>query len=136
AISLLPQLYRSLGRDDDERAALAESLDRLQRSLALNPDDPRALYKGAYVLAVFGQKERGLEWAERALAMDPTDAGTWYNVACLYARVGDTDAALEKLARAIEHGFAHAEWVLNDGDFLELRKDPRFTALLEGMTAQ
>jgi adenylate cyclase len=134
AVSLLPPLYRALGRGDAEQAALVESLARVQRSLELNPDDARALYKGAYVLVMFGQRERGLEWAERAIAMDPGDAGTWYNVACLYARMGERDAALEKLEKAVKLGFAHREWILNDGDFLALRSDRRFVALLDNMT--
>jgi adenylate cyclase len=134
AVSLLSSLYHALGKADAVQASLVETLERVQRGLELNPDDPRALYKGAFVLVMRDQKERGLEWAERAIAIDPEDAGTWYNVACLYARMGEPDAALEKLEKAVKLGFAHREWILNDGDFLALRSDRRFVALLDNMT--
>lgn len=135
ALGLLASIYHAQGRNADEDAVIRESHERVKRHLALNADDARALYFGAGQLMHLGDRQRALEWSERAIAIDPSDAGTWYNVACLYARAGESDAAIDRLYKAVEMGWAHREWLLNDGDLITLRDQPRFKQLVARMPA-
>jgi TolB-like protein/Flp pilus assembly protein TadD len=129
--SLLAMTYTALGRPDAALAAYADALQVIERHLELYPDDARALYFGASSLVALDQRERGLEWARRAVEIDPADAGIIYNVAGVYALAGDTEAALDYLERAAGLGMLHKDWLVHDGDFLELHGHPRFRALLE-----
>ncbi len=54
----------------------------------------------------------------------------YYNLG-LYASDRDTDGALDCLEKAVELGFAHRAWLLNDADLRSLHEEPRFQALLE-----
>jgi hypothetical protein len=45
----------------------------------------------------------------------------------------DPDQALGCLEKAVELGFAHREWLLNDADLKPLQTEPRFRALLDRM---
>ena len=134
ALTLLGFTYRTMG--DQERAAEASerALERLERHLAHNPDDPRAIYLSADALAGMGEDEEALRRAERAASLDPDDPYTVYGLACVYSQLGETDKALTALEAAIEHGFGHKAWVVNDSDFNALHEDSRFQALLERMS--
>ena len=133
ALFLATSSYRSLGQLDKMKEAAREGLRRAERHLELNPRDVRALYLGAGALEMQGDVEKGLEWATRALALEPEDAGTYYNIACFYAIVGDPEKAIECLEKALHHGFAQKEWLVNDSDLDPLRANPRFQSLLNSM---
>ncbi len=53
-----------------------------------------------------------------------------YVVAKLYAKMGIPDRSLEYLRKALEEGYKNIGDVYKDAEFSELRKDPRFTALM------
>jgi len=53
-----------------------------------------------------------------------------YVLAKLYAKMGATDRSLQYLRRAMEEGYKDINNVYKDAEFAELRKDPRFTALM------
>jgi tetratricopeptide (TPR) repeat protein len=53
-----------------------------------------------------------------------------YVLAELYAKQGLTDRSLECLRRALEEGYKHADDAFSDAAFAQLRKDPRFVALM------
>ncbi len=53
-----------------------------------------------------------------------------YVMAKLYAKMGLPDRSLEHLRRAMEEGYRNIEDVYKDAEFAELRKDPRFSALM------
>ena len=69
----------------------------------------------------------------RALALEPGNVGTLYNAACAFSQLGKLDRALDYLESALRKGFAHREWMENDGDLDPLRAHPRFIALLASM---
>ncbi len=129
----LAQAYASLGRRQDEMKARLASVDVLQRYLAMNPHDTRALIIGATQLCIIGEQEKGLELAERALGQDENEPAVLYNAACFYALKGDIDRSLELLARAVELGWRNHDWLETDSDLDSLRTDPRFIALLKKM---
>lgn len=133
APSLLAMTLRSLGRAEESKAVRRRTVQVVEKHLELHPDDARAYYLGAINLCELGEQERGLEWAGRALAMDPEDSGVLYNVACVYALQGQAEKSLECLESAVQHGFAHKEWIEHDSDLDSIRNHPRFQALLAKM---
>ena len=133
APTLLRQVYRSLGREDDAQAAARRALKRAEEHLELNPDDTRALNLGCASLIEAGDKQRAMRWAERSLAIDGDNPDTLYNLACSYALMGESGRALDCLERANLRGMSIAEWAENDSDLVSLHDEPRFQALMKSL---
>jgi hypothetical protein len=55
----------------------------------------------------------------------------YYNLACLYSIKGDADNGLKNLEKSFVAGYANYKWLATDGDLTNLRKDPRYKALVE-----
>jgi adenylate cyclase len=134
SLSLLSSVYRAMGKNIEGHITDAAAFERIQRHLSLNPDDARALYMGANRLISMGEDKRAIEWLERALRMDPEDAVTRYNVACTYANLNLEDQAFDALEAAVNLGWAHREWLMNDGDWAEYREHPRYVKTIERLT--
>jgi non-specific serine/threonine protein kinase len=133
ALQLLPQIYRTLGREDEVREASERRLALAERLLELDPDDVQTLLYGANALATLGERERSLEWAARVLEIDTDDALVLYNIACFYSLAGQIKPALEALERSYEAGLADPEWMRQDSDLDNLRGEARYQALIERM---
>ncbi len=134
--TFLRQIYRSLGRERDAKAAAGHALERAKQHLELYPDDTRALNLGAAALVERGDKELAMEWAERSLAIDGDNPDTLYNIACSYALMDEPDRALDCLERANLQGMSIAGWAENDSDLDSLRGNPRFQALMADLKDQ
>lgn len=132
----LRQVYRSLGREEDAKAAALRGLMSAEQHLELYPDDTRALNLGCAGLVEQGNKEKAMQWAQRSLAIDGDNPDTLYNLACSYALMGELDAALDCLDRASLQGTSIAEWAENDSDLVPLHNEPRFKALMAGLKDQ
>jgi len=130
AASLLVAVYHGLGKPAEAEATERRALRLTERHIELHPDDPRALYLGAGILARMGDHERSLEWARRALAIDPDESGILYNVACVYALLGRTEDAIGCLEKVMTHETFYKNWAAKDSDLDSLRADPRFQAIL------
>ncbi|HKD79856.1 MAG TPA: tetratricopeptide repeat protein [Candidatus Angelobacter sp.] len=129
SLSLRGLCFRALGRKVEARQAFTETLERVERHLQLHPDDVRAVYMKSGALCGLGQNELALEWADRALAMDPEEPSVLYNVACDYALLGHTEKAIDCLAKSLDQGFGHTEWIEHDPDLASVRAHPRFLCL-------
>ncbi len=130
AVSLLVPVYHGLGRPAEAAATEKRSLLLIEKHTENHPDDPRALYLGAGILARIGDHAKSYDWARRALAIDPEETSILYNVACVYALLGKTEDALQCLGKVMEHGTFFKNWAAKDSDLDSLRFDPRFHALL------
>jgi serine/threonine protein kinase/Flp pilus assembly protein TadD len=130
AVSLLVAIYHGLGRAAEAEAAQRRALHLTERHIDSHPDDPRALYLGAGMLARMGDHGKSFEWARRALAIDPEETSILYNVACVYALLGRTEDALNCLGKVMELGTFYKNWAAKDSDLDSLRSDARFQALL------
>ena len=133
SLCLLIQIYRSLGRDQDEQEAARRGIERAERELTLHPDNPRPAYLGAAALVTLGQTDRAKEWLNRTLAIDPDDILTQYNAACIYSRLGDSEAAFDLLERLLPHAGHELKtgWIKHDSDLDPLRGHPRYQKILE-----
>jgi adenylate cyclase len=133
ALILLIQIYRSLGRDADQKSAAQRGVERAERDLTLHPDNPRSAYLGAAALVVLGENDRAREWLSRALAIDPHDIWTQYNAACIYTNLGDIERAFDVLERVLPHAGYELKhgWIKHDSDLDPLRNHPRYQKILE-----
>jgi adenylate cyclase len=128
--SLLAQSLTMLGRLEEAHAASQEAIRRVERVLALNPVDGRALSLGSMALLADGQAERALHWSQKALDLYPEDMSALVCATCLRARTGQKEKALETFERLVALGWGKRDWVDHDPDYDSLRDDPRFQTLV------
>ena len=129
SLLLLAQSLRIMGKDNVQDV-IRKGISKARKQLELNPEDVRALSLGAGSLYDLGEKQEAFEWIHRAFSLYPDDAGTLFNAACLYAKDGNKDQALILLERAFAKGYGNKEWIEKDPDYVSLRNEPRFKALL------
>src|SRR6202521_423107 len=130
AVSLLVNVYHGLGLAAESAATEQRALQLTERHIDSHPDDPRALYLGAGILARIGDQGRSLDWARRALAIDPEETSLLYKLAVVYALLGRSEDALSCLGKVMEHGTFYKNWAAKDSDLDSIRSDTRFHALL------
>ena len=106
-----------------------------ERQIRLSPDDSRSWSLGSGALATLGRTEDAVNWAERALSADPdySSPSTTYNVACTFALCGEDERALDVLEKLSRSATLYRDWIENDADFDNIRENPRFEALLDGI---
>ena len=134
-LATLPQVYRSLGRNDDVLQVSRTLADILQQSLEVNPDDVNELLRLATARLALGEREQALATTERVLELADEDAIVIYNAACLFSLASETEKAMDTLERSVEAGFADADWMQHDSDLDAIRDLPRFRNLLARMKA-
>jgi adenylate cyclase len=129
-LGLVPAALDAIGERARAEAVSVEAAEGLRHQVELDPDNVRALYMLASILARLGKRDAGMPYLERALQLRPDDYATLYNAACYYSLAGDTDRALTLLERACRSGGGNREWIERDNDLAALRGNPRFDALL------
>ncbi len=129
SVILMAQSLRMLGREDDAKAANKEAVSRVERVVALNPMEGRALSLGAMALFFDGQVERAMEWTRRSLELYPDDLSALFNATCLHAKAGYKEEALDLIERAFKRGWGKRDWLERDPDYDSLRDHPRFQRL-------
>jgi len=131
ALGIAAACYRSLGRHDELGAAAHRALERVEKEIALHPDNARAMALGAIALAHLGEKERAKEWASRAVTIELDDAGDQYNIACAFAQMGEPDQALDLLEISVRTAPPkNLAQIRRDPDLMPLHGDPRYRALI------
>jgi hypothetical protein len=79
-----------------------------------------------------GTSSRDFAEARKQVETRPQDSGAAYNLARVYASLDMIEEAFEWLGKALKLGFENIQFVREDPVLLGLKKDPRFTAMLEG----
>jgi adenylate cyclase len=124
-------MLRSLGRDEEVKAAARKTVELAERELVSNPEDPRPAVAGALALLELGEIERAKEWATRAQAIEAEDTVAVYNLACVSSHLGNADAAFDLLERVIQnHRPLWRHWIENDSDLDGIRNHPRYAKFL------
>ena len=126
-----------------------KAIHRYEKAILLDPD--AASYYSNLAAAYFSSKkyaEAALNYG-KAIELDPdifertSRAGVQaqisspqdlarfdYVMAKLYAKMGVADRSLKYLRKAMEEGYKDIGDVYKDGEFAQLRKDPRFAELM------
>lgn len=144
-----PDAYNNLGVIYYEEKKYGKAISHYEKAIKLKQDS--ASYFSNLGAAYFSKKQfdKAAEYYGQALQLDPDvferssrsgvsaqlpspedRAHYSYVMAKLYAKAGALDRSLECLRRALEEGYKGIEEVYKDSEFIELRKDPRFTQLM------
>jgi adenylate cyclase len=135
---MLTSSYAAVGDSQGTLRAAQRALTRADRALAQDPNNGAVTAYSVLALAALGEAERGKERIDRALLIDPDNLGMRYNFACaLLVHLRETDAALDLLGPVFEK---MAIGLLNhakaDPDFVPLRDNPRFKAMIAAAEAR
>lgn len=127
--------YLALGmmsRCDPDRLAWAQlAFERLERVIALQPENPAPLARAAVVLVHLRKEAQAFSWIHRALTIDPEDPVTCYNAAAVYSLSGDQETALYYLDATLQRSSEVALAIIRyDGDLDALRSHPGYEAAL------
>jgi len=129
ATALRATSLRSVGTEEEIRAASEHSIKVAERYLVLNPDDVLAMSRVANDLICLGETEKGLKLVERAYSINP--AVCRYNVACANMVAGNTERALNLLEEHAKAGGVHVDWLEADSDWDAVRDHSQYKAILE-----
>ena len=130
-LSLATLSYMALKRHDDANSARRRALERIEKEIALRPDNSGALVHGAIALAYLGERERARQWASRAQAIEPDDLMDHYNLACALAQMNDAEQALDILESVAQKSRPEmVNWMKRDTDLIPLHDHPRYKALI------
>jgi len=130
------QAYRTLGRDGEAGGAARRALERIEREIAVHPENALALSFGACMFAQLGDRDRAKEWVSRALMAEPNDPMARYNLACGLAQMGETEQALDLLECAHKTSDVAVVPIDNDSDLAPLHGHPRYQALVADAEAR
>jgi TolB-like protein/tetratricopeptide (TPR) repeat protein len=142
ALALAPDDHRVWGRLAESLRLLggheAESLDAYRRAaqlaeanLAINPDDWATRGLLAVYYAYSGRLDAAQLGADHAVAASSGNAEALYYQALVRLRAGDRDGTLAALGEALARDPQYRQFLQDDPDFVVLRADPRFRAILE-----
>lgn len=136
------ELYRFLAREMNTRRPsdplrpgqqqdyLDFEINFFEALVAESPDFLDALIPLAQAYTRKGLHKKGLAVDEKIVCLRPKDPVSHYNLACSYALLGKIPEALSSLEKALVLGYSDMAHLRKDADLENLRKDPRFRALL------
>ena len=120
-----------VGEADRENKELDFEISFYEGILKRDPDLVDALIPLGDAYTKRGYHEKGLEVDLRLSRLRPKDPTVFYNLACSYSLLGQIGSALESLEKALALGYRDFRFLLSDPDMENLRKDSRFTQLLQ-----
>lgn len=130
SLVFVSQCYRSLAQLERAREAERRELAAIDRALARDPTDARALVLGAAALVYLGRGDEARRRVERACSLEPDEPHCTYNAACAYVLLGEHERALDLLERLDVSTKANGSWMQHDVELDPLRGHPRFKAIM------
>jgi adenylate cyclase len=132
SLSMVAVCYKALGDQAGLVSAAQRALERVQKEIAIRPDNASAIVHGVLALGRLGENERAKSWATRALLIEPDDVMDKFNIACALAHMDEREQALsllEQCAPRMPPEFVL--WIKQDEDLISLRGLPRYQALID-----
>ena len=102
-----------------------------ERLLLDKKEQPEVLKLLAEAYTHRGFYKKGLEMDRLVCQLHPHDPNAHYNLACSLSLTQQLDEAFLTLEKAIQLGYRDASHLKKDKDLALLRRDPRYTQLLE-----
>ena len=137
--AMLMSCYVAVGDTEAARRSARIALSRAEKAVAQDPSNGAVMAYSAYALATLGEAERAKDRMSRALLIDPDDWNMRYNFACvLLIHLNEPDAAMDVLEPVLENiaaGF-YISHIKVDPDFIRLRDNPRFKAMIAAAAAR
>jgi adenylate cyclase len=130
ALVFASQCYRSLAQPERARETERRALASVDRALARDPTDARALVLSAAALIHFGNGDEARRRVERARSLEPDEPHCTYNAACAYVLLGEHERALDLLEKLDVGTKANGSWMQHDVELDPLREHPRFKAIM------
>ena len=96
-----------------------EAIEWFEASLAVNPDDVKALGGLGMALLATGNHRRSLQCYERVISLKPDNSDGWFRRGSVLADLGQTDDALASLDRAIALDDRNAPAMIRKSEILE-----------------
>ena len=124
---LVARVYLALRRWS-EAAAAYESL------AGQRPDNGRVHFYAGYSALMDGKSDRAIAAFERAIELGQWTPWASFHVGSAYALKGDEDSAFDWLEKAVELGFSDRQLIEHDSNFDDLRKAPRYEAILNRLS--
>jgi eukaryotic-like serine/threonine-protein kinase len=111
----------------------AEAVASAEKALSLAPEDPVALWTMAMTLARAGRHVEARASLRQLSDLSQRRYISAYYIAVIHATLGDREAALEWLDKGFENGDSWMVWIAVDPLLDDLRMEPRFKRLEQGM---
>jgi serine/threonine protein kinase/Flp pilus assembly protein TadD len=130
-VNFLRETYLRAGDRKAADQAAAETIERVQRKLEVDPEDFIALSRMAAAYASLGDEAKAVDTIRKVMEIDPDDAIAFYNCAGAYAVLGKKKEALAVMEKVLGYGFFHLmEWIAGDPHLESIRDDPQYQELI------
>jgi tetratricopeptide (TPR) repeat protein len=124
-----------LGQALDDAGKHAEAVATLKKAIEIAPNYGLAYYDLGVILAKKKDKrDEALRCFQKALTLPLEDRFSgWplYSIACLHAVAGRKEEALDFLEQALAKGLRDRDHIDEDKDLDGIRRDPRFTKIMQ-----
>ena len=137
--AMLMSCYVAVGNSQAARRSAQIALARAEKAVAQDPSNGAVMAYSAYALATLGEADRAKERMNRALLIDPDDWSMRYNFACvLLIHLHEPATAMDVLGPVLEGVSAsyYLSHIKVDPDFVRLRDNPRFEAMIAAAEAR
>lgn len=137
SVGLLVSCYDVVGDHEGSRRAARKTLERVEKVIAVEPDNGSAMGFAVGAHARLGNVERAKEWSKRALLLDPDNKNMRYNFACAFVQIGEREMALDLLEPVLaQSGIEHLNWTKKDSDLDQIRDHPRYKTMIAAAEAR
>lgn len=121
-------------KKNTEKDDLRFEIAFFEKLIAKNPHFIDALIALAHAYTRAGEYQKGLDIDLKLTELCSSSDIIFYNLACSYALLQMKNEAFTALKRCIALGYTDLDHLKNDPDLAYLKKDSRFSAIIESIT--
>ncbi len=127
--------HSNLGNIYYSQLNYASAISAYQKAIEIEPDYHDAWYSLGNAYASQQKYDLSIAAYHKAIVIKPDYCDALYNLACIYALLNQKEEALHWLKDALEKGWSSLQYVQEDNDWVSLRDDADFKALLAQFTS-